>query len=241
MKPALISLVTGANKGIGLETARQLGALGHSVLVGARNSDRGARAVAELTAQGLDARHVAIDVSDVRSVASAAEAIERDYGRLDVLVNNAGIGFVRQPPSQLDTALLREVFETNFFGAFEAAKAFLPLLRRSEAARIVNVSSTLGSITHLADPHWHAHQRLYTPYSISKAALNAFTALLSAELIDTTIKVNAVEPGYTPTDMTAQKGVQGVEEAARVVVRYATLNAEGPTGGYFEGRGRIAW
>jgi NAD(P)-dependent dehydrogenase (short-subunit alcohol dehydrogenase family) len=114
-------------------------------------------------------------------------------------------------------------------------------LRRSEAARIVNVSSTLGSITHLADPHWHAHQRLYTPYSISKAALNAFTALLSAELIDTTIKVNAVEPGYTPTDMTAQKGVQGVEEAARVVVRYATLNAEGPTGGYFEGRGRIAW
>lgn len=241
MTSVRLSLVTGANKGIGLETARQLAREGHRVLVGARDPDRGRAAVATLSAEGLDARLLRLDVADPASIAAAASEVERDYGRLDVLVNNAGIGLVRCPPSELETDVLREVLDTNFFGAFETTKAFMPLLRRAEAARIVNVSSTLGSISHLAEPSWKAHQRLFTPYSVSKAALNAFTALLSAELIDSPIKVNAVEPGFTATDMTEQRGRRTVDQAARVVVRYATLDESGPTGGYFDEDGRLAW
>ncbi len=241
MTTARLSLVTGANKGIGFETARQLGRAGHQVLVGARDPERGRRAVERLEAEGLDVRLRVLDVADPASIAAAARSVERDFGRLDVLVNNAAVGLVRVPPSEVDAADLRAVLDTNFFGAVETVKAFLPLLRASDAGRIVNVSSALGSISNLADPDWKAYQRLFTPYSVSKAALNAFTAMLSAELIDTEIKVNAVEPGFTATDMTQQRGPRTPEQAARVVVRYATLASSGPTGGYFDESGRLAW
>lgn len=236
-----LALITGANKGIGFETARQLGAAGVQVLIGARDANRGREAVNALAEQNIVAKAVAIDVANVESIRAAAAQIERDFGRLDILINNAGIGLVRQLPSELNIADLREVLETNFFGALSTAQAFLPLLRKSDAGRIVNVSSMLGSVFHLADPQWVGHQALFTSYSISKAALNAFTALLAAELVGSPIKVNSVEPGYTATDMTKHQGLQTVEQAARAVVKYALLDGSGPTGGYFDMQGRIPW
>jgi NAD(P)-dependent dehydrogenase (short-subunit alcohol dehydrogenase family) len=236
-----IALITGANKGIGFEAARQLGEAGTRVLVGSRDVDRGQRAVQELQSSGIDAEMIRIDVSDPTSIRGAAEELGQKVDRLDILVNNAGIGLERCPLSELDIEVLRSVLETNFFGAFLTIQAFMPLLRKSSAGRIVNVSSGLGSLFSLSNPQWAAHQALYTPYSISKVALNSLTALLSAELIDSAIKVNSVEPGYTATDMTDQKGLQSVDVAARVVVKYALLPSDGPTGGYFDARGPMPW
>ncbi|MDB6063506.1 MAG: hypothetical protein JWM78_3609 [Verrucomicrobiaceae bacterium] len=241
MTTSLLALITGANKGIGFEAARQLGAQGIEILIGARDSQRGQEAVAKLKDEGVSAHAVIIDVSNAASIKAAAATITRDFGRLDILINNAGIGLDRLLPSEVDIAHLREVLETNFFGALITAQTFLPLLRKAAAGRIVNVSSMLGSLFHLSDPQWVGHQTLCTSYSISKTALNGFTALLSAELVGTTVKVNSVEPGYTATDMTKGNGLQTVEQAAKAIVKYATIDADGPSGGYFDIHGRIAW
>jgi NAD(P)-dependent dehydrogenase (short-subunit alcohol dehydrogenase family) len=240
MTNAPLALITGANKGIGFEAARQLAALGIRVLIGSRDSKRGQEAVIALKQQGIVAQALAIDVTDAVSIKAAAQIVQ-EFGQLDILVNNAGIGLDRFVPSEVDIAHVREVMDTNLFGAIATTQAFMPLLRKSAAARIVNVSSMMGSLFHLADPQWVGHQMLYTSYSISKAALNAFTAVLSAELLGSPIKVNSVEPGYTATDMTKGNGFQTVEQAAKVIVKYATIDDAGPSGGYFDINGRIAW
>jgi len=225
-----IALVTGANKGIGLETARQFGARGFTVLAGARDEARGREAERVLRADGADATFVRLDVSSDASVRAAAAWIEREYGRLDILLNNAGIAR-GNPPSQTDLDLMREVYEVNVFGVIRVTNAMLPLLRRAPAARIVNVSSEVGSITSMTDPASPlAQMPAGLAYPSSKAALNMITAMYAKELQDTPIKVNAANPGYTKTDLNRNSGLRSVTEGAEASVYLATLPAGGPSG-----------
>ena len=225
-----IALVTGANKGIGLETARQFGARGFTVLAGARDEARGREAERVLRADGADATFVRLDVTSDASVRAAAAWIEREYGRLDILLNNAGIAR-GNPPSQTDLDLMREVYEVNVFGVIRVTNAMLPLLRRAPAARIVNVSSEVGSITSMTDPASPlAQMPAGLAYPSSKAALNMITAMYAKELQDTPIKVNAANPGYTKTDLNRNSGLRSVTEGAEASVYLATLPAGGPSG-----------
>jgi NAD(P)-dependent dehydrogenase (short-subunit alcohol dehydrogenase family) len=225
-----IALITGANKGIGLETARQLGARGFTVLAGARDQERGLEAERALRADGADARFVRLDVTDDGSVQEAAGWIEREYGHLDILVNNAGIAR-GNPPSQTDLDLMREVYEVNVFGVIRVTNAMLPLLRRAPAARIVNVSSEVGSISSTNDPASPlAQMPASLAYPSSKSALNMVTAMYAKELRDTPIKVNAANPGYTKTDLNRNSGFRSVAEGAEASVYLATLPADGPSG-----------
>ncbi|MFR9780813.1 SDR family oxidoreductase [Micromonospora sp. MS34] len=227
-----IALITGANKGIGLATARQLGGRGMTVLLGARDETRGRTAERALRADGLDVRFVPLDVTDEKSVAAAAELVEREYGRLDVLVNNAGIVRADGPgrPSGTTLATLREVYETNVFGVVAVTNALLPLLHRAPAARIVNVSSEVGSIAVMTDPQGALFELTSVPYPSSKAALNMVTAMYAKELRDTPIKVNAANPGYCATDLNHHSGFRTPEQGAEVSVQLATLPADGPSG-----------
>jgi len=246
-----IALVTGANKGIGLETAQQFGARGFTVLAGARDEERGREAERELRLAGVDARFVPLDVTDEASVRQAADWIGREYGRLDILVNNAGIAR-GNPPSQTDLDAVREVYEVNVFGVIRVTNAMLPLLRRAPAARIVNVSSEVGSISSMTDP---ASPLAQLPaglaYPSSKSALNMITAMYARELRDTPIKVNAANPGYTKTDLNRNSGFRSVTEGAEATVYLATLPADGPSGilwghlwsadGPADAYGRLPW
>jgi NAD(P)-dependent dehydrogenase (short-subunit alcohol dehydrogenase family) len=225
-----IALVTGANKGIGLETARQLGARGATVLAGARDEERGEEAERALQAAGADARFVPLDVTDPGSIQRAADWIDREYGRLDILVNNAGIARGNLP-SETDLDAMREVYEVNVFGVIRVTNALLPLLRRAPAARIVNVSSEVGSITSMTDPSSPlAHMPGSVAYPSSKSALNMITAMYAKELRNTPIKVNAANPGYTKTDLNRNSGFRSVAEGAEANVYLATLPADGPSG-----------
>ena len=231
-----IALITGANKGIGLETARQLGARGVTVLAGARDEARGQQAERTLRdglQDGADARFVPLDVTDSKSVRQAADWIEKEYGRLDILVNNAGIVPKTRggPPSETDLDAMREVYETNVFGVILVTNAMLPLLRRAPAARIVNVSSEVGSITSMTDPSSPlARMPAGLAYPSSKSALNMITAMYAKQLRDTPIKVNAANPGYTKTDLNGNSGFRSVAEGAEASVHLATLDADGPSG-----------
>jgi NAD(P)-dependent dehydrogenase (short-subunit alcohol dehydrogenase family) len=226
-----IALITGANKGIGLETARQLGARGFTVLAGARDEARGLEAESALREGGAEARFVPLDVTDPKSAREAADWVDREYGRLDVLVNNAGIARAGGPPSQTDLDVMREVYETNVFGVIIVTNAMLPLLRRAPAARIVNVSSEVGSITSMTDPASPlAQMPASLAYPSSKSALNMITAIYARELRDTPIKVNAANPGYTATDLNRNSGFRSVAEGAEASVHLATLDADGPSG-----------
>lgn len=195
MAEQMIALITGANKGIGQEIARQLGAQGMTVLVGARDKVRGAEAAEGLKQKRIDARSVLIDVTDQASIDAAARQIQGDFGRLDVLVNNAGISLDGGPSSAftLELADLRRTYETNVFGVFSVTKAFVPLLKNSEAGRIVNVSSGLGSLTENSDPNGQYAGVKPLAYNSSKAALNMLTVIFAAELKDTSVKVNAAD------------------------------------------------
>jgi NAD(P)-dependent dehydrogenase (short-subunit alcohol dehydrogenase family) len=225
-----IALVTGANKGIGLETARQLGARGFTVLAGARDEERGLEAERALRADGADARFTRLDVTDDTSVRQAAEWIGHEYGRLDILVNNAGIAR-GNPPSETDLDAMREVYEVNVFGVIRVTNAMLPLLRRAPAARIVNVSSEVGSISSQTDPASPlAQMPASLAYPSSKSALNMITAMYAKELRDTPIKVNAANPGYTKTDLNRNSGFRSVAEGAEASAYLATLPADGPSG-----------
>jgi NAD(P)-dependent dehydrogenase (short-subunit alcohol dehydrogenase family) len=235
------ALITGANKGIGLETARQLGQRGLTVLIGARDGERGARAVEALCAQGIDARAIALDVTDAVSVAEAAARIERELGRLDVLVNNAGIILGRPLPSETRLDDLRRVFEVNVFGAVAVTNSMLPLLRRSPSARIVMVSSELGGLANHGDADWRYAWFNAIAYPASKAALNMVTVQYAKELASAGIKVNAADPGYTATDLNGHRGTQTVEEGARASVNLALIGDEGPTGGFFDAHGPARW
>ncbi len=236
-----VALITGANKGIGKEIARQLGAQGLTVLIGARDEGRGAEAAAELTKEGINAHAVPLDVTDQASINAAAHRIESDYGRLDVLVNNAGIALDGGPASALDVDTLRRTYETNVFGVFAATQAMLPLLKKSEAGRIVNMSSGLGSLTQNSDPDWEFAIVKPLAYNSSKAALNMITVILATQLKDTPIKVNAADPGFTATDLNGHRGTRTVAQGATAAVRLATLPADGPTGGYFDEDGAVPW
>jgi NAD(P)-dependent dehydrogenase (short-subunit alcohol dehydrogenase family) len=227
-----IALITGANKGIGFETARLLGTRGTTVLAGARDEARGRQAERKLRESGADARFVALDVTEEKSVQQAAEWIEREYGLLDILVNNAGIarGDGAGLPSQTTLATLRAVYETNVFGVVAVTNAMLPLLRRAPAARIVNVSSEVGSITSMTDPAGPMAAMASVPYPSSKTALNMITAMYAKELNGTAIKVNAANPGYCATDLNGKTGFRTPQQGAEISVHLATLPEDGPTG-----------
>ena len=241
-----IALITGANKGIGFATARLLGARGITVLAGARDESRGRLAERDLVASGADARFVPLDVTDDKSVARAAEWIDAEYGVLDILVNNAGIarGDGRGRPSETTLGTLRAVYETNVFGVVAVTNAMLPLLRRSPAPRIVNVSSHAASLTITSDPAGPFATATLLPsaaYTPSKSALTALTVQYANELRKDGILVNAVAPGYVDTDSNNHTGILPVAKAAAVLVRLATLGADGPTAGFFSEEGQVPW
>ena len=229
-----IALVTGANKGIGRETARQLGARGFTVLAGARDEGRGQAAEKELRDEGVNARFVQLEVTDAESVRHAADWIEAAYGRLDVLVNNAGTATVSRqgfPPSQTSLDDMRAVYDINVFGVVAVTNAMLPLLRRAPAARIVNVSSEVGSIAGQSNPDSPLGQMpASVQYPSSKAALNMITAMYAKELRDTPIKVNAANPGFTDTDFNNHRGFRTAAQGAEPSVYLATLPEDGPSG-----------
>ncbi|MEH2402187.1 SDR family oxidoreductase [Nostoc sp.] len=238
-----VALITGANKGIGFEIARQLGSRGATVLVSARDIGRGEEAANKLRSNQIDARSIQLDVIDQKTIDSTAEKIESEFGKLDILVNNAGIlsDGDRLPPSQVDIETLRHTYETNVFGVFAVTKTLLPLLKKSKAGRIVNLSSGLGSLTLHSDPNSEFADSRYLAYNSSKTALNAITVLLAAELKDTAIKVNAANPGYTATDINQYQGHRTVEQGAIAAVRLATLPDDGSSGGFFDENGVVPW
>ena len=241
MAEQTIALVTGANKGIGYEIAAGLGALGWRVGVGARNDERRETAVAKLRAAGADAFGVALDVTDDASVTTAVGLIEQDAGGLDVLVNNAGItGGPDQMPTSVDIATLRTVLETNVFGVIRVTNAMLPLLRRSASPRIVNVSSSVGSLTLQTAPGDRMGY-IAVGYSPSKSYLNAVTVQYAKELQDTNILINLACPGYVATDLNGFRGVRTPEQGAATPIRLATLPDDGPTGGFFDDAGVVPW
>ncbi|MFG1807941.1 SDR family NAD(P)-dependent oxidoreductase [Streptomyces sp. NPDC049040] len=232
-------LITGANKGLGFETARRLVAAGHTVHLGSRDAERGRSA-----AERLGARAVLLDVTDDASVAAAVRTVEA-AGGLDVLVNNAGIqcemdgdGAVAGA-AELTADMMRTTFETNVFGLVRVTRAFLPLLRRSAAPVVVNVSSALASLTRLTDPGTHAYAYPGMAYPASKTAVNMLTVQYAKAFPE--MRINAVEPGFTRTDLNANTGQQTVEEGAEIIVRMAQLGPEGPTGGYFDAHGTLPW
>ncbi|UGT67593.1 SDR family oxidoreductase [Nocardia gipuzkoensis] len=241
MSEQTIALVTGANKGIGYQIAAGLGALGWSVGVGARDEQRREAAVQKLRAAGADAFGVPLDVTDDASVAAAAELIEDRIGRLDVLVNNAGItGGMPQTPTAVDPATVRAAVETNVIGVIRVTNAVLPLLRRSASPRIVNMSSTVGSLTLQTTPGTETGP-ISAAYTASKTFLNAVTVQYVKELRDTDILINAACPGFTATDLNGFRGVRTPEQGAAIAIKLATLPDGGPTGGFFDDAGVVPW
>ncbi len=238
-----IALVTGANKGIGYRIVEQLAGRGLTVLLGGRDEKRREAAAAELRDAGLGVEPVALDVTDPASIAAAAAHVDRAYGRLDVLVNNAGIGGTgrRQAPSEATVEVLREVFDTNVYGVIRVTNAMLPLLLRSASPRIVNVSSGVGSLARQSDP---ASPMAGLPpslgYPVSKTTLNAVTVQYARELRGRVL-VNAVDPGYCATDLNNHTGYRSAAQGAEIAVRLATLDATGPTGGFFNDEGPVPW
>jgi NAD(P)-dependent dehydrogenase (short-subunit alcohol dehydrogenase family) len=239
-----VALITGGNKGIGLETARQLGKLGIAVLLGARDLAKGEAAVAELKKDGVDARAVKLDVDNPSDYAAVAKLIEKDFGRLDILINNAGIfldGRTKNETSTTSQEILRKTFDTNFFAVVGLTQALLPLLRKSLGGRIVNLSSILGSLTLHATPGSPVYEAKTFAYDASKAALNAFTVHLAHELKDTKIKVNSAHPGWVKTDMGGEGAMLEVEAGAQTSVELAILQDSGPNGGYFHLGKPLPW
>lgn len=237
-----IALVTGANKGIGLEIARQLAQAGVFVILGARDPGRAETAVDDLSSQGLAAQSMLIDLNDPASIAAAAEAIRARHGRLDILINNAGIVDVQDgPPSAGSPEAARRIMDTNFVGTLAVTQAMLPLLRKSPAGRIVNLSSSLGSLTLNGDRNSPYYSARLIGYNASKAALNMLTVQLAEELRDTAIVVNSVSPGYVKTDLTGHNGFMTAEEGARLPVKYALLGEGAVSGRFVEPNGETPW
>ena len=240
---AKVVLVTGANKGIGFEVSRQLGRAGFTVLLGARDRARGEEAASKLRGEGLEVRFVAVDLNHAaESGAALARQIGEEFGHLDVLVNNAAIADREDgPASSVGIETLRRTFETNFFGTVAFTQPLLPLLRAAGSARIVNVSSGLGSLAINGDPSTPFYHAKVLAYNASKAALNMFTVDLAYDLRDTKVKVNSACPGYTATDLNNHSGPQTVEEGAVAIVRLAQLPEDGPTGSFTHKDGTYPW
>jgi NAD(P)-dependent dehydrogenase (short-subunit alcohol dehydrogenase family) len=246
-----IALITGANQGIGLQIAKDLVVHGFHVLVGSRNLERGESAAKEI---GADAHALQLDVTDNASIAAAAARVRKEFGRLDVLVNNAAISSTSRTPgmsiqdyaalnraSRISLDEVRAIFETNVFGALAVTQAMLPLLRAAPQGRIVNVSSGVGSLTRASDPASPWRPIFGPGYSASKTALNAMTVAMAIELESTTIKVNAVSPGYTKTNLNGYSGTETVEQGAAEAVRLALIGPDGPTGSFSNTQGPIPW
>lgn len=229
-----ITLITGANRGLGHETARRLIEAGHTVYLGARDTAQGAMAAA-----GLGARFIQLDVTDDDSVAAAVGELDRQEGRLDVLVNNAGIpgGFV--PLSAVTVDDMRRVYDVNVFGVVRVTQAFVPLLERSPSPVIVNVSSGMGSVAITTDPDRFESTLIGLPYSSSKAALNMATTQYAKAYRN--MRVNLVDPGYTDTDFNGHRGTQSVQDGAEVIVRMASIGQDGPTGSFTDRAGTVPW
>jgi NAD(P)-dependent dehydrogenase (short-subunit alcohol dehydrogenase family) len=237
-----IALITGANKGIGFEAARQLGKAGFTVLIGARKAELGQKAAATLQADQIDAHFVAIDLDDHAAITAAAATIAADFDHLDVLINNAAIiDHTDGAASVSSLEAVERTMRTNFLGTVAVTQAMLPLLRKAPSARIVNVSSGLGSVSENANPAWPYYAVKYLAYSCSKAALNMFTVHLAYELRDTPIKVNSADPGYTATDLNNNQGHQTVAEGTAETVRLALLPDDGPTSTFSDNAGPIPW
>jgi NAD(P)-dependent dehydrogenase (short-subunit alcohol dehydrogenase family) len=228
------TLITGANKGLGRETARRLIAAGHDVWIGARNPERGAA-----TAEQLGAQFIQLDVTDERSVAAAAAHFSEHRDALDVLINNAGITGDRKAPEDVTGQDMRLVYETNVFGPVRVLHAFLALLRRSSTPVIVNVSSGMGSFALTTDPERLESRILGLAYPSSKTALNMLTSQYAKAF--PTMRINAVDPGYTATDLNAHAGTQTVEQGAEVIVAMATVTHAGPTGSFIGNHGPVPW
>ena len=236
-----IALISGANKGIGYETARGLGAQKITVLIGARDRWRGQAAAEKLKGEGMDARFVRLDVTDRETIRAAAQQIDEEFGRLDILINNAGIGEWSASPSTVDLAKVREIYDTNVFGPIALIQTMLPLLKKSRHGRIVNVTSSLGSLTLASDPNSPFADFTALGYNTSKSALNSMTIQFAKELKNTPIKVNAICPGYCATDLNNHSGPRSAAQGAVAAIEYATIGEDGPTGGYFNESGRIPW
>ncbi|MEU8604706.1 SDR family oxidoreductase [Streptomyces parvulus] len=237
-----VALVTGANKGIGLEIARQLGQAGVHVIMAARDAEHGATAVETVRSDALSVSGVQLDTTDESSIAAAATAISDEHGRLDILVNNAGIADWRDgPPSTASLDAVRAQLETNFVGTLAVTQAMLPLLRRSPAGRIVNLASILGSLAANGDPTSPVSAASAIGYNASKAAVNLLTIQLAAELADTSIVVNSVSPGFVQTDLTGGKGNVTPAEGAALPVKYALLGGDAMSGGFVGAAGPLPW
>ena len=236
-------LITGANKGIGFETAKQLAQLGYFVYLGSRDKAKGLVAINKLKDTGIsNVELIEIDVTDINSVKQAKQELESKIEVLDVLINNAGISGERpQNASGIELENVRKVFETNFFGAIQTTQQFIDLLKKSDEPKIVNVSSELGSFAIQSNPDSEFYDYKLTAYCSSKTALNAFTVMLAYEFKNTNFKINSVSPGYTATDLNQYRGTQSVAQGASVIVKYATLDKNGETGKFYNEEGETAW
>lgn len=239
-----VALITGANKGLGFEMARQLGQAGVSVLLAARDSEKGEAAAAKLRDEGLDVQFLKLDVTDKKDRAAASAFLQEKFGRLDILINNAGIFGEPLGSSKVSTTtddVIHRTFETNFFAPLALTQALLPLLKKSDAGRIVNMSSILGSQTLHADPKSPIYNSKSLSYDASKAALNSFTIHLAYELKDTKIKVNSAHPGWVKTDMGTDAAPMEIPEGAKTGVQLALLGDDGSTGGFFHLGQPLPW
>lgn len=237
-----IALVTGANKGIGMETVRQLAETGATVFLGARDEQRGRTTADALAARGLNVTFVRLDLHDVAGIADAALTIKSAYGRLDILVNNAGIVDPGDAvPSSASIDSVRRIFDTNFFGTLMVTQAMLPLLRKSDSGRIVNMSSACGSLDMNGDPSSPFYAAQFIGYNASKAAVNMLTVQLAQELRDTAISVTAVCPGFVDTDLSSNRGHVRPADAARVPVRVALLSDKQASGSFVDAEGELPW
>ncbi|PUV24529.1 SDR family oxidoreductase [Sphingobacterium athyrii] len=228
-------LITGGNKGIGFETAKLLLNKGLFVYIGSRDMEKGDEAVKELNNNGFQSvKAVVIDVTDLETILSVKSIIQNEQGKLDILINNAGIlGNFPQSATDVSIEILKDVYETNVYGVIRVTQNFLDLLKKSDEPRIVNVSSSLGSLTLHSDPSYPFYNVKPFAYNSSKTALNMFTVHLAYELKDTVFKVNSVCPGYTDTDFGNHIGTGKVEDAAKRLVKYALIDNDGPTGRFF--------
>jgi len=239
-----VALITGANKGIGLETARQLGKLGVTILVGSRDLKRGEEAAEVLRGIGVDAKAVKLDVLNPDDYAAVAGLIETEFGKLDILINSAGVLLDARTGNETSTTsdeVLRDTFDTNFFAVVELTQTLLPLLRKSAAGRIVNLSSILASLTLHATKGSPIYDAKTFAYDASKAALNSFTIHLAHELQGTKIKVNSAHPGWVKTDMGGEGAMMEIVDGAKTSVELATLGEDGATGGYFHMGEALPW
>jgi len=240
-----VAFITGGNKGIGLETARQLGKLGIKVVIGARDLAKGKEAVAKLKADGVTAEVVRFDITKASDYKEVYKYLDQHFGKLDILVNNAGISKENflggNQTSSTSATLLHETFDTNFFGAVELTQVLLPLIKKAPAGRIVNLSSILGSISLHADPKSPIYDAKAFAYDASKAALNSFTVHLAHELKGTKIKVNSAHPGWVKTDMGGEQAPLDIVTGAKTSVKLATLPDDGPTGAYIHLDQTLPW